>query len=196
LRVANKSRVLFDYTHERNKYALSLSPARYTNTFNLGLNTLLSYKLNGLITSGFSMVDLKDTDTSDYRDTTMSGSVGYNISKFSNLSFSYTHTIRQAKTDINAYAQNGFILIADHRLSFNPKFKCSLSGAVNLTDYYKKSDIGDHRETYAYALDLSLDYAFREWLDFSLGWLGKRQESNSDDDYKNNIVSFTTQAKF
>lgn len=194
LHIATKTRLLLEYSHGRIKYTHEPPTSKdYTyNDFSLGLTGVPSSKLTGLLSTGYKEADYKEDD--DYRDTTFTGNLGYNVSERTNFNFLLKYVIHEEATKQNYYIQKDFKLTGNHRLAFNPKFKLSLSYEADFYDYIKMADFSKENATHTWILGLS--YAFRKWLDFSLNYTRKKTASNVDANYHQNIFLFKTQAKF
>lgn len=193
LRIAKKTRSLLEYSHIRIKYEKGPSPDDSdADDFNLSLSTVLSPKLTGLVKAGYKLADYKVSD--DFRETSLTANIGYNISERSNLALILKYLIHEESNKADYYTENDFKLSANHRLAFNPKFNLSFGYESDYFDYPKKIELIG--KTNRYILDTELNYAFRQWLDFSLKYKNTRSNSNVDAEYDKNEITFKTQARF
>lgn len=192
LRIATKTRLLFEYSRGRTKYPhVPTSDSNYNN-FNLAATGVLSSKLTSMAKMGYKVTDNKGA--ADTRDTTFTTDVGYRVSDRTNLTFTLKHSIHESATKSSYYIQDDFKLSGNHRLAFNPKFNLSFGYEADLKDYPKKAGFTGESNTYTWNFGLS--YAFRRWLDFSLTYTNEKITSDVDTEYNRNTITFKTQAKF
>jgi len=193
LRIATKTRLSFGYTRSRTKFAAKHSPNDSNGSnLNLSLSGVLSPKLTAMLETSYGFVDSKGG--SDSRSTTFTGKLGHTISTRSNLALTFTRSIQESATKSAYNISNNFTLTGNHRLAFNPRLNLSFNSGASYSRYPKNA--GYPQEDDAYTLGLGLSYAFRQWLDFSLGWAHVRNESNVSTHYYDNTIIFKTQATF
>ncbi len=193
LKVATKTQLLFAYSYNRTKSPHTSDPNdSHSNNFDLSLSGVLSPKVTATAAMTYTLTNQKTGD--DSRSTTLSGKLGHQISRRSNLALTLSRSMSEPATKANYYIGNTFNLTGNHRLAFNPKFNLSFNSGAAYSRYPKKADFTEKSETYT--LGLGLSYAFRQWLDFSLDWAHTENRSNVNIDYYTNIFTFKTQAKF
>jgi hypothetical protein len=201
LKIATKTLINFGYIHERTNY-LKQTKISNSDEFSLAITSVLTPKVTGLFKMSYKPTDNKTDD--DERISTFTGNLGYNFSNRSNLALKYNYSIKEYATKQHYLKENDITLTWNHHFAFNPKFKILLSYGADFNDYPKKT-LKD-RHTNNYTTEVGLSYAFRKWLFFNLDWKNYESRSNlvtggtTDDQtatpYEENVVTFTTEAKF
>jgi|GEM_PF-3113645 len=195
LLIGRKTRLSLDYQYERTKYERMPASDSRSDTFNLELAGVVSPKVTGAFNVGYAMSDPKTGVDSKTRDFGLS--FAYAVSKRTNLSLILLHTVYDDAAGDNTYStEDAFTLTGKHRMAFNPRLSLSFLNNVVFKDYPKRQ--GTHNEYAIYTVGLGLEYAFRQWLDLSLSWEHARKHSNIDSDinYNQNTVLFTSTARF
>ncbi len=196
VRVGAKTQLLAEYHYGRTRYEHDLNPSkdyRY-DEYVLGATGVLSAKLTGTFKMGYKSADYKDQD--DSRDTYFSSSIGYRISDRSDMAFTYKYQPHIESTRPNSYIENDIKLSMNHRPAFNRKFNLSLSYGADMQNYNKRINLNNAKSN-LYTWNFTLTYAFRQWLDFSLGYANTSLVANIGTvEYKKNTVTFTTNARF
>jgi len=195
VRITKKTKALLEYSYDRLNYHNVDSPDNsHYNNLDLTLSSILTPKLTASFKAGYKTLDLKvspDTNT-----TTYTTQVGYAPTTRSDINFSFKYAHVDSPDSASRYAEEDFVLSANHRLASNPKFNFSAKGEIDHYIFPKLTTWPTRKNNTNYTLELGLTYAFRQWLDFSLGWTYKNVKSNIDIEYDNNIIAFKTQAKF
>jgi hypothetical protein len=193
LRIATKTRLLLEYAYNRVKYTHKPIPSGDSrfHSYNLGITGVLSPKITGLMEINCKLADTKESDSSD---TGFLGNISYRISQRTDLALILKHIIHEEKIKANYALDNTFSLTGNHRFAFNPKFNFSLFCGVDYVDYPKRIGFKERKDGYVFGFGLS--YVFNQWLDLSLDYAYKETFSNVSDDFKNNLVTFETQARF
>jgi len=201
LKIATKTRLFFEYEYYRKTYPHDTTSDSHYHDLNLSLAGVLSAKLTGLAKIGYKLTDnYADEDSGDAtgyrsRETELGGTVSYKFSPFySDINLSFVRTIHEDSNRPAYYTENKLQISGNRRLAFNPKFNFTFGGGILRAYYPKRIEYAKKNNTYT--VDLGLAYSFKQWLDFSLDYNWKKYSSNVDTDYKNNIFTFKTQAKF
>lgn len=192
-RILSKTQVYWEYDYGRTKYTHKYIPGAQYNDNKLGLSKVFSYKVSGGLKLGYKLDDYKQGN--DSRTTTLTGNLGYRVSKRTDLSLSFSQITFEPVEKTNYYLEKTFNLLGHHRLAFNPKFKLTFSYGAEYWDYPKKY-AAFIQENAIYNFSLGLDYAFRRWLDFTLTFGHTKRDSNLDFDYTKNGITLRTEARF
>jgi hypothetical protein len=196
LKASNKSRILGTYSFERKKYPHEDNgDDQNTDKFGLGITSAISPKTTIVINSEQKRVDNRIGD--DTVNTTLSTNIGYKINSRADLSLSYTYKIDDVpKSKSDNVKTNSLSFSGNNRFAFNPKFRLHYGVSASHKGWYKLTGSPDTQLDRTYKLNLSLDYNFTKWLDFSLGWTRTIFNSNIATDYDKDVVVFKTAAKF
>jgi hypothetical protein len=195
LMIGRKTRLSLDYQYQRTKYERMPASDSRLDTFSLELAGVVSPKITGAFNIDYSLSDPKVGTDSKTR--AFGLNFAYGISNRTNLSLNLVHTVfDDAVGAATYYTEDAFILSGQHRMAFNPRLSLNFLSEVVYTDYPKRQ--GTHNENTIYTVGLGLGYAFRQWLDLNLSWEHARKQSNIDTDinYNQNTVLFTSTARF
>jgi len=195
LKVATKTRFMFDYEHGITEYIHQQPGASkdfHYDDFSLGVTGVLSAKMTALLNTAYRFSDYKEDD--DYNKITATGKISYVMSPNTNMALTYQHIAHDPGDHTDNFRENIITISGDRRLSFNRRFKFTYDASYDRA-VYPKGDIRTKRNT-RYSWGLGLIYNFREWVDLSLEYDNKQYRSNVDTSYKNNILKFKTSAKF
>lgn len=192
--VSKKTSILFEYLYSNTAYKHELDTSKdfYYNLYTLSLTKVLTPKITGLIKASYKDVDYKDEG--DYKEGIYSLKLSYQASTRTDFSFNYDYTPHDDPDNTDYTIENEFKLTLNHRLAFNPKFRVSLVYDAQMINYPKLDDRVGHSNTYSW--NFTLNYFFRQWLDFSLNYMNKDVCGNNVSKYRENIVSLKTQARF
>ncbi|MBP7216858.1 MAG: outer membrane beta-barrel protein, partial [Candidatus Omnitrophica bacterium] len=177
LRLAPKTKLVFNYDHGRTQYQhkSSLPPTSNYNTYSVDITSALSYKLTGLLNVNYTSTDAKNAD--DSSELGFGIDMGYRVSDRFNFALNYAYSRSNPATDSAHAVTNSFGVSGDHRFAFNPKLSSSFDFGVTFLDS-PKTDIYKHKSA-TFTWGGGLSYAFRKWLDFSFDWSTTKVHSNS-----------------
>jgi hypothetical protein len=194
-RITSKTRIFYEQVYSRTKLPHVPSDVSYSsyNDYILGLTGLLSSKISASLKMNYKLYDSK-TDISDYRETTWSGSLGYNLSKRTNLNFQIIHLVHALSENADTYYEDYMSIGGNHRLAFNPKFNLSLSLSRDKFAYPK--GVSFYKKKVINTWGVSLNYAFRIWMDCGFAYSYRTQDANADTTYHANSIAFSTNFKF
>ena len=191
--IGKKTRLSLNYYYKRTAYDRDPAADSRADSFGLELAGVVSPKITGAFTIGYDLSNIKggtDTKTRDF-----GLSFAYRISNRSNLSLSLSHLIHDDSiAATNYYTDDYFYLSGKHRLAFNQRLSISFANSVRYKNYLKLA--GAHNNSITYGIAFGLGYAFRQWLDLSLGWGHTRVCTKLGDDYNANTVTFSSSARF
>lgn len=194
LKIATKTRILLDYEHGRTVYARpsAVSIDKNYDDLSLGVTGVLTAKLTFLSSVGYKLEDYKAGDDNKYL--YFINTLSYMKSMIQDMKLNWEHTIFDSGSKSSSYIEDQIQLSGNRRLSFNPKFKFTFNAGLDLTYYTKRIDSNQYKNIYSFGLGLA--YSFRNWVDLSLDYDNNQHRSNVETSYKNNIFTFTLQAKF
>ncbi len=196
LKLAPKTTASMEWRHNRTNYLQQTQDNidTYANSYSLGLSNILSHKLTGSSSLSYS--------TNHYpgnygipKSIGFSSALSYIVSERSDLQFSFGYSHHNEPESAGNYDSTSLALSGNHRLIFNPRLRISFDCGITRTVYPKTVFPADITKTRN--IGLGLAYAFRQWLDFSLGYDYTRYDYNYDlDDYGTHTVRLSTQARF
>lgn len=194
LRVATKTRLVFDYLHGRttSHHSAFDSTNSNNNVYTLTATGVLSSKVSVLTKISYASTNNKSgTDTI----TRVFGSdLAYRFSDRTNFGFSYSGSLLVSGNKASNSVDNSFTFSGNHRFAFNPKLNLSLSYSIDSSASPKAEIFIGESNTYTF--NSSLSYAFKQWLDLSLGYTRTKAASNNSDDYHDNKFILKAQAHF
>ncbi|RJP28087.1 MAG: hypothetical protein C4533_06345 [Candidatus Omnitrophota bacterium] len=191
LRLATKTRLIFEYSYGNVTYTTKLTPSEdnFYNIMGIGVSGVLSPKTTFLTKLNYTDTDFKEKD--DTSDLLFGVNIGYRLSDRADLAFSPSYLVHSTASTSQRYNKVTMDISGNHRFAFNPRLKASLGYKQEFFDYGKR-DGTETVNTYSFGLA----YAFKRWLDFSLGYVYKERNSNVNEEYYGNTFTFKTQAKF
>jgi len=193
LRVAPKTRLSWDYEFNRPRPAYANDPdfEKYYN--NLSLAWSVSPKLSFSVGTDYTYTDGKtEVDSSQFEYLV---DIGYTLSPRTNISLGITHGRSYSKMKSENSLDTAFVLGINHRLARFPKLNTSFNFGADFKNFPKKAPQEERDSSYTYAL--TLDYAFKTWLDFGLSFSHNRDYSNSGvDNVYSNEITLSSQARF
>ncbi|HNX82457.1 MAG TPA: hypothetical protein PKL77_09975 [Candidatus Omnitrophota bacterium] len=194
LRVATKTRLVFDYSHGRSTAHHSAfdSSNNNSNAYTLTATGILSPKVSVLTKISYTGTNNKSGANTISR--SFGSSLAYRLSDRTNLNFTYTGTLLVSGNKTSNSVDNSFSLSGNHRFAFNPKLNLSMGYSFDPTTYPKTEILTGELTTYSF--DASLSYAFKQWLDVSFGYTRTKTAANNSNDYHDNQYILKAQAHF
>ena len=187
-----RTRFFLEYDYGMNSYPKATTDSG-DSTYHkawLGVKGRLFPKTQGQTKVGYEMRKYKDS--SDVGSLTVNFQIEHDYSPLTRLLLELSRQIQDSTYRGDGYSESTvFSLKASRTFASNRRFSI-FSGL----DYsYDKYQSGRHDNSYGASTDL--EYSFRKWLKFILGYKLKFRDSNSRDaDYINNICTLTTMAVF
>lgn len=192
LKIARKTRLIWDYSHDRTKPARRNKATSNAEAHSLSAAWVLSPKVSAVTGMGYSFTDSKAV--ADATEIAYNSSLGFRISERSNLALRIDQVLNYSKPKSSNTIDTEFNLSGNHRLAFNPKLSTSLSYVAEFVESTKTADRKQRSSTYTFGA--GLNYAFKTWLDFSLDFTHTRDYSNVDVKRFGSEVTLSSQARF
>jgi len=191
--ISKKTEFLFgyDYSNIRYNHDLGISKNYFYDQYRLELTKVLTPKITGLLSAIYKNADYKDQN--DYKEGIYKANLSYQPSLRTNFSFLYQHTPHDSPEKDNYTIDNTYKFSLIYRPVFSSNIQLNLSYQAQFIDYPKQEDPGDN-DTYTW--NFTLNYFFRQWLDFSLNYYNKQNKGSVATKYMDNVITLKTQARF